>query len=208
MEVKSMDAKELYGYRMTSLETSKWLALQNQIMCDCQFLQISSQFKEIIEKKSSAKESYLHEAGYHEKAGYYYISIGDYGEPALKCLSHDPNNMRWYVLEEIVTYVGQEQERKTRRTEEQNWRYTRDFKDGKPAYVENERWIYNTIYDTRKFWFEYAINSLYKVFGASRLYPYVSEHIGLMNQWFVQPHWDFDWQKMCFVEISDSQEHD
>ena len=28
-----------------------------------------------------------------------------------------------------------------------------------------------------------------------------------MNRWFRTPHWDYDREKLCFVEISDSREH-
>ncbi|MBQ2592471.1 MAG: formylglycine-generating enzyme family protein [Candidatus Riflebacteria bacterium] len=29
-----------------------------------------------------------------------------------------------------------------------------------------------------------------------------------MNYWYSKPHWDYDREKLCFIEISDSKEHD
>ena len=29
-----------------------------------------------------------------------------------------------------------------------------------------------------------------------------------MNRWFTVPHWDYDRNALCFVEISDSREYD
>ena len=29
-----------------------------------------------------------------------------------------------------------------------------------------------------------------------------------MNYWYQKPHWDYDRKKLCFIEISDSKEHD
>ena len=29
-----------------------------------------------------------------------------------------------------------------------------------------------------------------------------------MNYWYTVPHWDYDREHLCFIEISDSREHD
>lgn len=29
-----------------------------------------------------------------------------------------------------------------------------------------------------------------------------------MNFWYIVPHWDYDRNKLCFIEISDSKEYD
>ena len=203
-----MDVRELYDYKMTPLEIQKWDMIKRQIIRDCQFLQIPLEFHEIIEEKTNSVNPYFHEAGYCATVGYFYIIIGDRGALSLKCSSPNPGDMRWYLLQEIASHVGQQMELAVRLTEEQNWRYKRTFTNGKLAFAENKNWLYNTVHDTRKFWFEYAINLLSRVFSIERLQPYVNERINYMNKWFNQPHWDFDWQKMCFVEISNSQERD
>ena len=110
-------------------------------------------------------------------------------------------------MEKILTHIGQQLELKHRKEEEKNWRYPRNFKNGKLTFEENENWIYDAIHDSRKYWFEYIIASLAKLFESDRIYPYVASHRNLMNRWFDVPHWDFSWENMCFVEISDSKEH-
>ena len=29
-----------------------------------------------------------------------------------------------------------------------------------------------------------------------------------MNFWYTKPHWDYDRENLCFIEISDSREYD
>ena len=201
-----MDEKELYAYKMTMPEAQKRNMLKKQVLRDCRFIAVPLTYADMIEKKTDPADPYCHQAGYNEKAGCFFVSIGDRGAMSLRCLSQNPDDIRWYLLEEIITVAGQQMELDARQTEEQNWRYKRTYIDGALAFDENKHWTYNAIHDTRKFWFEYAIRSLRKVFDEQRLFPYVNERIDLMNTWFDQPHWDFDWQKMCFVEISNSQE--
>ena len=162
----------------------------------------------MIEEKTNSVNPYFHEAGYCATAGYFYIAIGDRGALSLECSSPNPDDIRWYLLQKIVSHVWQQMELAVRMTEEQNWRYKRTFTNGKLDFAENKNWLYNTVHDTRKFCFEYVINSLSRVFSMERLQPYVNERINYMNGKFEQPHWDFEWQKMCFVEISNSQERD
>ena len=32
-------------------------------------------------------------------------------------------------------------------------------------------------------------------------------YTGLMNRWFLSPHWGYDFEKLCFIEISHSREY-
>ena len=36
----------------------------------------------------------------------------------------------------------------------------------------------------------------------------MQEYVHLMNYWYAEPHWDYDRRSLCFIEISDSREHD
>jgi hypothetical protein len=36
----------------------------------------------------------------------------------------------------------------------------------------------------------------------------VKRYVDLMNFWYKEPHWDYDREKLCFIEISDSREYD
>ena len=33
------------------------------------------------------------------------------------------------------------------------------------------------------------------------------EYTGLMNRWFLVPHWGYDFENLCFIEISHSREY-
>ena len=35
----------------------------------------------------------------------------------------------------------------------------------------------------------------------------MQEYVSLMNYWYKEPHWDYDCNKLRFIEISDSKEH-
>lgn len=199
-----MTERELYHYKMTSEETEKWNELKSQVINDCKTMQIPLEFNEWIERKSNAIDSYNHIAGYCEKVGYFYIEDGDRGDIYLKCCSRNPDDIRWYILEQIVQHVGQNIELRYRKVEEKNWRNLRDYKNSE--FTEQIDWKYNAIHDTRKFWFEYEILALSKVFDSDKLKPFVEEHINLMNRWFNEPHWSFDWEIMSFIEVSNSLE--
>lgn len=36
----------------------------------------------------------------------------------------------------------------------------------------------------------------------------MKRYVDLMNFWYKVPHWDYDREKLCFIEISDSREYD
>ena len=201
-----MDTKELYTYRMNNSELQKWNQLQNRIIIDCSQVNVPLSFGEYIKTQTSPENPHEHTAGYCSTVGYFYIAEGDRGELFLKCLSQNCEDIRWYVVEKIFSYIGQQLELERRKEEEKNWRYPRSFVNGKLTFEDNKNWTYNAVYDGRKYWFEYVISSLAKIFDTDRIQPYVISRINLINRWFDVPHWDFSWGKMCFVEISDSKE--
>ena len=203
-----MNEKELSDYRMTESDLQKWNQIQKQIISDCKLVKTPPSFSDFIKTKISPTERYGHTAGYCNSVGFFYVAEGDRGELFLECASHNPEDMRWYIMERILTHIGQELELDGREIEEKNWRYPEKFKNGKLTFEENKNWIYDAVYDSRKFWFEYAIVSLAKLFEKDWIYPYVTSCVNLMNLWFDVPHWDFSWDNMCFVEINDSKEHD
>ena len=202
-----MNEKELYTYRMTESDLQKWNQLQSQIIRDCQRVKTSPSFSEFINTQVSPAESYMHTAGYCNTVGYFYVTEAERGELSLQCASHNSKDMRWYIMKKILIHIGRQLELKGREIEEKNWRYPRNFKNGELTFEENENWIYNAVHDSRKFCFEYTIVSLGKIFEADRVYPYALECLNFMNKWFDPPHWGFDREKMCFIEISDSKEH-
>ena len=88
------------------------------------------------------------------------------------------------------------------------WRWYRDHAEqGRWRYVEHRRYDYNAIDDARLYGFESALSVMKHAFPPERFEAQVHKRVGLMNRWFRTPHWDYDREKLCFVEISDSREH-
>ena len=56
--------------------------------------------------------------------------------------------------------------------------------------------------------FERYLKNLKCGFPPARWEEKVEKHIHLMNYWYAVPHWDYDRDKLCFIEISDAKEHD
>ena len=114
----------------------------------------------------------------------------------------DNDDLRFWQLEVICGFVGKADHSK-------KWRYSRDHaENGMWFYVEHRHYDYNAIEDSRLPGFERFLRNLKCGFPPDRWERKVKEHIRLMNFWYSAPHWDYDREKLCFIEISDSREHD
>ena len=81
-------------------------------------------------------------------------------------------------------------------------------KDGQWFYTEHRYYDYNAIEDDRLFGFESYLRLLKYSFPPDLWEEEVQTHVYLMNYWYTVPHWDYDREKLCFIEISDSKEYD
>ena len=141
--------------------------------------------------------------------GRYYLdglivtSEGERGGPdAVVYRAKNEEDLRYWQLEEICRFVGTVDHSKT-------WRYYRDHvENGKWFYVERRHFDYDAIEDPRLPGFERFLRNLKYGFPQDRWEAKVKEHIHLMNFWYSVPHWDYDRDRLCFIEISDSKEHD
>ena len=116
----------------------------------------------------------------------------------------DEEDLRWWQLEQVCRFIH-EPSPPARKT----WRYYRDrAEDGKWLYTECRNYDYNTIEDSRLYGFECFLRILHYGFPRDRWERKVQEHISLMNYWYKEPHWDYDRNKLRFIEISDSKEND
>ena len=89
------------------------------------------------------------------------------------------------------------------------WRYERlNAEDNHWRYLEHRHYDYNAIQDDRLAGFESLLRNLKYALPPERWEKRVQEHVRLMNFWYRTPHWDYDRQKLCFIEISDSKECD
>ena len=126
------------------------------------------------------------------------------GEDVVVYRANDEEDLRWWQLEQVCRFIH-EPSPPARKI----WRYYRDHaEDGKWFYTECRNYDYNAIEDSRLYGFERFLRILHYGFPRDRWERKVREHVNLMNFWYKEPHWDYDSSKLCFIEISDSKEHD
>lgn len=182
-----MTPEELRKYKMTSSEKQKWYEVTNSIREYCDGI-VPKEYTGKIEYHISEKP-YDHYVGFCEAEGYYYVAEGDRGELEVLWKSFEKDKIQIYLMKNILRDVGQSMELKNRDT----------YKD---------TYKYHVRYDSRKWWFEYMLNGLVKVFGLEKVNHIIDDYTESMNHWFHEKHWDFDREKLMFVEISDALEYD
>ncbi|MBR5349087.1 MAG: hypothetical protein IK125_07620 [Lachnospiraceae bacterium] len=112
----------------------------------------------------------------------------------------DEEDLKWWQLDVICGFVGRVDRSKT-------WRWYRDHaENGQWYYIEYKRYDYNAIEDSRLPGFERYLRNLKYAFPEEYFRKKVKEYTGLMNYWFRVPHWGYDYENLCFIEISDSME--
>lgn len=141
-------------------------------------------------------------------AGYYLdgltvMSEGERGRPdEVVYPAKSENDLKYWQLEMVCRFVGKADRSKT-------WRYYRDHaENGRWLYIERRHYDYNAIEDPRLPGFERFLRNLRRGFPPERWEAKVKEQVRLMNFWYSVPHWDYDRDRLCFIEISDSREHD
>ena len=114
----------------------------------------------------------------------------------------DDEDLRWWQLEVICSFIGEFDNSKV-------WRWYRDHaENGHWTFIERRHYDYDAIEDARLPDFECRLRNMRFGFPADRWEERVQHYIGLMNLWYTNPHWDYDRENLCFIEISDSREHD
>ena len=126
------------------------------------------------------------------------------GDDVVVYRAKDEEDLRWWQLAQVCRFVKEKDPPPHKR-----WRYIRHHaEDGRWLYVERRNYDYNAIEDPRLCSFESFLRTLKFGFPPERWEKKVQEHVYLMNYWYDVPHWDYDREKLCFVEISDSREND
>ena len=131
------------------------------------------------------------------------MSQGERGQPdTVKYVAEDEQDLRYWQYENICHFVGKTDFSKV-------WRYYRHHaENGKWFYTERKHYDYNAIEESRLPGFERYLRNLKCGFPPERWEQKVREYVRLMNYWYVKPHWDYDCEQLCFIEISGSKEHD
>lgn len=121
----------------------------------------------------------------------------------------DENELKRWMYSQICKNIALETELRHREEEEKLWRYVQTrAEEGHWLYRENTNYIYNAIHDSRKYWMEYHLSLLRKVFSEEDINAQIAEYESSLNIWFMEKHWSFDREQFQFVEISDSRECD
>ena len=131
------------------------------------------------------------------------MSYGERGNPdEVHYEAKNEEDLRWWQLETICHFVGKADMTRT-------WRWYRDHAENDHwLYIERKHYDYNAIEDSRLPGFENFLRNLKYGFPAEEWEKRVQRYVDLMNYWYVIPHWDYDREKLCFIEISESREHD
>ena len=131
------------------------------------------------------------------------MSIGERGDPdRVFYEAKDESDLRWWQLDHICHYVGKAE------SLSKTWRWYRDHaKDGQFYYVEHIHYDYDAIEDNRLYGFERYLRNIRYAFSEDYFRKKVTEYTGLMNRWFLSPHWGYDYENLCFIEISHSREY-
>ena len=133
----------------------------------------------------------------------------DFGRRETIAIAPTREGMFYRIMNELLCNISMKLELISRDIEQKKWRYVRaDAVDGHWTYQENRDYCYNTIYDSRKLWFEYHIKFVAELFSISKATTLISSYTKLLNKWFKDQHWIFDETSMAFIENSMSMEID
>ena len=126
------------------------------------------------------------------------------GDDVVVFRAENEEELKYWQLEQVCRFIHEKNTPKRK-----IWRYYRDHaENGQWFYEEHRHYDYNAIEDPRLFGFESFLRVLKTGFPPDRWEDKVQEYIILMNYWYSVPHWDYDRKNLCFIEISDSKEHD
>lgn len=121
----------------------------------------------------------------------------------------DEEDLRRWVFREVCLNLAWRAELQNRKTNARKWRYSREHcENGQWFYVERTSYIYDAIEDFRLAAFEDYLKLIRRGVPEAVWRNEVEKHISLLNLRYRESHWDYDLERLCFVEISDSKEYD
>jgi hypothetical protein len=89
-----------------------------------------------------------------------------------------------------------------------SYSWENSFVDGHWTYIENQNYLYDAIYDFRKFYFEHHIKFISEIFSVKKAEKLIKTYSQYINKWFIVEHWRFNKDTLEFDEISNSKEVD
>ena len=152
----------------------------------------------------------LNKFGYYFMDGLNVMTEGERGgDDVVVYKAKSEEDLMLWQYSQVCKFIGDWPEFDKRMGYPKTWRYYRAYaKNNKWKYIEYTKYDYNAIEDSRLQSFEKYLALLKYGFPPKRWEKEVKGYITLMNHWYSKPHWDYDREKLCFIEISDSKEHD
>ena len=203
-----MTNQELLLYRMNPQEIEKWQQLCSVIRQKFTTLQLPEVAYEELERQLQSGTPYTYAKGYAEGEGYFHVETGDRGncylifktpdrkeaeDQMLKSLAHDVSYQ--YMVSDM------EQIELLHRVD---WRFYTVVDGREPGRIlsheeENKTWIYDAVYDYRKYWFEQVLYILKYTASQQMFVEEVQRYEDLLNRRFETSPWKYDFEKEEFI---------
>jgi len=133
----------------------------------------------------------------------------DFGKRTTIAYAVKKEDMFLEIMCEFLQSIALKLELHNREHEESKWRYVRSKAvDGHWTYIENQNYLYDAIYDFRKFYFEHHIKFISEIFSVKKAEKLIKTYSQYINKWFIVEHWRFNKDTLEFDEISNSKEVD
>lgn len=159
--------------------------------------------KELVEKEWDIfKRSYRID-------GFNLTAETDFGKRTTIAYAVNREYMFFEIMNVLLDSIALKLELYNREHEKSKWRYVRaKAVDGHWTYTENKNYLFNAIYDCRKFYFEHHIKFISELFSVQKAEKLIKTYSQYINKWFIIEHWRFNKDTLEFDEISDSKEVD
>lgn len=133
----------------------------------------------------------------------------DFGKRTTIAYAAKKEDMFLEIMVALLDSIALKFELYNREREQSKWRYVRaNAIDGHWTYTENQNYLYNAIYDFRKFYFEHHIKFISELFSVKKAEKLIAIYSQYINKWFLTDHWQFNKETLEFDEISNSKEVD
>lgn len=181
-----MTAHELIKYKMTQKESQIWDAYVEEILRECENVNLRAVFNTNIEDRLRNREPWGPILGYSEEDGYYQVWQGDGRTIHIMYQTKSKEEAMKAFFSNIA--------------HDFSYRYVTDNKKEMDE-IKKREWNYATEYDYRKYWFELALYFCGIVMDKMDFEKEVARYEGSLNHQHNPAIWVYDGEKKAFVFI-------
>lgn len=203
-----MNERELIRYNMSPKERKVWNSFCRIISDKCLLMDTPPMNWNLLDQYLMTRRPYYGVRGYSGEDGYYEVHEGDKGELHMAIRTYSLDKAVFEKLIQIahdMSYEYVSRNQKAIDTVQQGkWHFYKEYGpiiNGrcKTKIIENSGWEYDAEYDYRKYWFELALDFLWKVLERRQLDLEIARYEGFMNHHFKEKFWSYDLQMREFV---------